>query len=112
MVRVDLAVQIETDPIISNRKGEPEPDPDLREQENVAVPAGAVTWYEAVATGRLASSEYVTTVEDHLAAEVHPYVPDAWIDHTKTKVGYEILRRATSTSTSHPGLLPRSVLRQ
>ena len=23
-------------------------------------------------------------------AEVHPYVPDAWVDHTKTKIGYEI----------------------
>ena len=25
-----------------------------------------------------------------MAAEVHPYVPDAWVDHAKTKVGYEI----------------------
>ena len=22
--------------------------------------------------------------------EVHPYAPEAWIDHSKTKVGYEI----------------------
>ena len=22
--------------------------------------------------------------------EIRPYVPDAWIDHTKTKVGFEI----------------------
>lgn len=22
--------------------------------------------------------------------EVHPHVPDTWIDHTKTKIGYEI----------------------
>ncbi|MFC9290370.1 SAM-dependent DNA methyltransferase, partial [Streptomyces sp. NPDC057052] len=29
-------------------------------------------------------------VEEHLAREVHPHVPDAWIDHSKTKVGYEI----------------------
>ena len=29
-------------------------------------------------------------VDDHVAAEVHPYVPDAWVDHTKTKIGYEI----------------------
>lgn len=28
-------------------------------------------------------NEYVTT-------EVLPYVPDAWIDFTKTKIGYEI----------------------
>lgn len=28
--------------------------------------------------------------EAYLAAEVLPYRPDAWIDHQKTKVGYEI----------------------
>ena len=25
-----------------------------------------------------------------MATEVHPWVPDAWVDHTKTKVGYEL----------------------
>ena len=25
-----------------------------------------------------------------MAAEVLPYVPDAWVDHGKTKIGYEI----------------------
>ena len=25
-----------------------------------------------------------------MAAEVLPYVPDAWVDHTKAKIGYEI----------------------
>jgi type I restriction enzyme M protein len=29
-------------------------------------------------------------VEAYFAREVKPYVPDAWIDHTKTRVGYEI----------------------
>jgi type I restriction enzyme M protein len=28
--------------------------------------------------------------EAYVAAEVLPHVPDAWIDHSKTKVGYEI----------------------
>ena len=28
--------------------------------------------------------------EAYLAAEVLPYRPDAWIDHGKVKVGYEI----------------------
>jgi type I restriction enzyme M protein len=32
-------------------------------------------------------SEYC---EEYLAREVLPHVPDAWIDHSKTKVGYEI----------------------
>ena len=29
-------------------------------------------------------------VEDYFKREVLPHVPDAWIDHEKTKVGYEI----------------------
>ncbi len=29
-------------------------------------------------------------VEDYFRLEVQPHVPDAWIDHDKTKVGYEI----------------------
>ncbi|MET7904006.1 class I SAM-dependent DNA methyltransferase [Streptomyces sp. NPDC005355] len=50
-------------------KGAPEPDADLRDYENV--PLGE-------------------DVEDYLKREVLPHVPDAWIDHTKTKIGYEI----------------------
>ncbi|WTD04699.1 type I restriction-modification system subunit M [Streptomyces albidoflavus] len=50
-------------------KGAPEPDSDLRDFENV--PLGE-------------------DVEDYLKREVLPHVPDAWIDHTKTKIGYEI----------------------
>jgi type I restriction enzyme M protein len=50
-------------------KGAPEPDADLRDYENV--PLGE-------------------DVEEYLKREVLPHVPDAWIDHTKTKIGYEI----------------------
>ncbi|MCX4233798.1 type I restriction-modification system subunit M [Streptomyces ortus] len=50
-------------------KGAPEPDADLRDYENV--PLGE-------------------DVEDYLKREVLPHVPDAWIDHAKTKIGYEI----------------------
>ncbi|MFD4019292.1 type I restriction-modification system subunit M [Streptomyces sindenensis] len=50
-------------------KGQPEPDAESRDYENV--PLGQ-------------------DVEEYLKREVHPYVADAWIDHTKTKVGYEI----------------------
>ncbi len=32
----------------------------------------------------------LTSFLHHLNAEVLPHVPDAWIDHSKTKVGYEI----------------------
>jgi type I restriction enzyme M protein len=30
------------------------------------------------------------TIEEYFEREVKPHVPDAWIDETKTKVGYEI----------------------
>lgn len=50
-------------------KGETEPDTELRDYENV--PLGE-------------------DVEEYLEREVHPHVPDAWIDHTKTRTGYEI----------------------
>jgi type I restriction enzyme M protein len=84
-----LAVRDAEAPVIPNRKGEPEPDPDLRDQENVPLPEMRVG-FEEDPTPRLAIIEYRTAVGDHLANEVHPYVPDAWVDHTKTKVGYEV----------------------
>lgn len=50
-------------------KGKPQPNADLRDTENVQL------------------SE---TVEVYFAREVLPHASDAWIDHEKTKVGYEI----------------------
>jgi type I restriction enzyme M protein len=56
-------------PVITDRKGNPLPDPDLRDAENIPLRADADAYVEA---------------------EIHPYAPHAWIDHTKTKTGYEI----------------------
>ncbi len=50
-------------------KGEVVPDPDLRDYENVPLDQD---------------------VKEYFAREVLPHVPDAWIDHSKEKVGYEI----------------------
>jgi type I restriction enzyme M protein len=50
-------------------RGAPEPDTDLRDYENVSLGED---------------------VEEYLKREVLPHVPDAWIDYTKTKIGYEI----------------------
>ncbi|MDZ7578861.1 MAG: class I SAM-dependent DNA methyltransferase [Candidatus Nanopelagicales bacterium] len=74
---------------ITDRKGNPEPDPELRDHENIPLPAIDVT-YETDVVGRLASIEYRTAINDYVQAEVHPYVPDAWVDYDKTKIGYEI----------------------
>ena len=51
------------------RKGQPKPDSSLRDTENVPLSEDIETYFER---------------------EVLPHVPDAWIDHDKTKVGYEI----------------------
>ena len=84
-----LAVRDSEAPVITDRTGNPKPDPDLRDNENVPLPEVSVT-YEPDPTARLETIEYRTAVDDHLEAEVHPYVPDAWHDPAKTKIGYEV----------------------
>jgi len=84
-----LAVSDPEAPIVTDRKGRPEPDPDLRDYENVPLPQLPVAW-EPDPSARLASPEYRAAAEEYMAAEVLPYVPDAWVDHSKTKIGYEI----------------------
>jgi hypothetical protein len=66
-----------------------EPDPELRVAENVPLPSKKVG-YETDPTSRLETVEYRTAIADYMRDEVEPYVPDAWVDHTKTKIGYEI----------------------
>jgi len=76
-------------PVITDRKGQPKPDPTLRDHENVPLPAKRVD-FEPDLSARLETVEYKTAINDYLETEVHPYVPDAWHDPTKTKIGYEI----------------------
>ncbi len=52
-----------------DRNGNPEPDSELRDTENVPLKE---------------------SIAEYFQREVLPHVPDAWIDDTKTKVGYEI----------------------
>jgi len=84
-----LVVRDEDAPIITNRKGEPEPDPDLRDSENVPLPSETVVW-AVDPTERLASLTYRTAVDEYMESEVLPYVSDAWVDYDKTKIGYEV----------------------
>ena len=51
------------------KKGKPQPDTALRDTENVPL---------------------TEDIEEYFAREVLPFAPDAWIDESKTKVGYEI----------------------
>jgi type I restriction enzyme M protein len=84
-----LAVRDEEAPVITDRKGNPKPDPELRDQENVPLPIDPVQFEEDL-SDRLTTLEYRTAVEDYMQDEVLPYVPDAWVDYGRTKVGYEI----------------------
>lgn len=84
-----FAVRDDIAPTVTNKNGSPEPDPELRDNENVPLPAIGVTW-EPDVTERLDTIEHRAAINDYVTAEVHPYVPDAWVDHDKTKIGYEI----------------------
>jgi type I restriction enzyme M protein len=84
-----LAVRDEEAPIITDRKGNPDPDPELRDNENVPLPSVPLK-FEEDPTDRFATLEYRTAIEDYMRDEVSPYAPDAWVDYDRTKIGYEI----------------------
>ncbi len=81
-------------------KGNFEADGDLRDTENVPLPQGIALplplAYENKGKnkGKVDKSQLLALVQAHceqyLRDEVLPYRPDAWIDHRKIKVGYEI----------------------
>jgi type I restriction enzyme M protein len=75
--------------VVTDSRGDAQPDPELRDNENVPLPPTPVS-FEADVTERLNSLEYRTAIRDYVEAEVLPYVPDAWVDYDKTKIGYEI----------------------
>ncbi len=93
-----LAALSERDPsaeICRDSRGNPEPDSELRDTESVPLPHDIALplplGYDDKQTGHDKLLKLVKThCEAYLAAEVLPRVPDAWIDHSKTKVGYEV----------------------
>ena len=67
-----LSALSERDPeaaVCRNRGGQPEPNPELRDTETVPLHED---------------------VDEYMAREVLPHVHDAWVDASKTKIGYEI----------------------
>jgi type I restriction enzyme M protein len=84
-----LAVRDEDAPSVTDAKGNPQPDPELRDSENVPLPLQAVTFAPDV-MDRLANLAYRTTIDDYIRTQVCPYVPDAWVDYETTKIGYEM----------------------
>jgi len=68
-VLMALAERDETAEVCTDAKGNPEPDPELRDYENVPLKED---------------------IDAYMQREVLPHVPDAWVDESKTKIGYEI----------------------
>ncbi len=64
-----LAERDESADICRDNHGQPEPDTSLRDYENVPLKEDIQTYFER---------------------EVLPHVPDAWLDESRTTIGYEI----------------------
>lgn len=60
---------LENDKVVLDKKGKPKADASLRDNEDVPLKE---------------------SIDDYFKREVLPHVPNAWIDHSKTKVGFEI----------------------
>lgn len=80
--------------ICVDAKGKPETDAELRDTETVPLPADISLPLPVGFDNETGHADLLALVrehcEDYLKAEVLPHVKDAWIDHDKTKVGYEI----------------------
>jgi type I restriction enzyme M protein len=68
-VTVERPLKNEQGEIETDKKGKPKSDAKLRDTENVPLKDDIAAYFKR---------------------EVVPHVPDAWIDHDKTKIGYEI----------------------
>ena len=80
--------------ICRDSKGRPEPDSELRDTENIPLPPGTVLplpmdFGPDKPNERLVDA-FRGDIDAYIAQEVLPHVPDAWVDYSKTKVGYEI----------------------
>jgi type I restriction enzyme M protein len=99
--------------ICRDSHGNPEPDSELRDTENIPLPK-TFTTPEAFATalkrpenaahrgavlpmlfGPEKPNDHLVeamkpAIDAYMSAEVLPHVPDAWVDYSKTRIGYEI----------------------
>ena len=69
VILMALAERDETAKVCTDAKGTPEPDTELRDYENVPLNED---------------------IDDYVRREVLPHVPDAWVDESRTKIGYEV----------------------
>jgi type I restriction enzyme M protein len=80
--------------ICRDGKGRPEPDSELRDTENIPLPPGTMLPLPMKFGPDMPNDDLVeamrSVIDAYITAEVLPHVSDAWVDYTKTKVGYEI----------------------
>ena len=80
--------------ICRDSKDQPEPDSELRDTENIPLPPGTALPLPMDFGPDKPNDRLITAFRGHIDAymdqEVLPHVPDAWVDYSKTKVGYEI----------------------
>ena len=65
--------------IITGRDGKPKANSNLRDYENIP-------FLQKASNGQLIPQ----SVEEYVEREVKPHLPEAWVDESKTKTGYEI----------------------
>ena len=91
-----LSERDETADICKDRNGKPEPDSGLRDYENVPMnfPINHKNYDGSIPIILLMTSDPIGLARAQITAymkqEVLPHVPDAWVDESKTKIGYEI----------------------
>jgi len=77
-ITVEQPLKDEKGKVVKDKNGNPKPDSSLRDYENIP--------FIVKKDDKLQEQ----TIEEYFEREVIPHVPNAWIDETKTKVGYEI----------------------
>ena len=78
-VTVEQPLRDAKNKIVKDKNGKSKPDSSLRDYENIP-------FLKKSENGKLVPQ----TIEEYFQREVKPHVPDAWMDETKTKTGYEV----------------------
>ena len=72
-----------------DKKGGALADPELRDFELVPIPTDSYSW-ELDTSERVLDESHRKAIDDFFQLNVKQYVPDGWVDYSKTKLGYEI----------------------
>ena len=71
---------------ITKITGKPKPDASRPEYKNIPL----LVKPQHFTSQQAAASYHKQTIEEYFEREVKPHLPDAWVNHDKIKIGYEI----------------------